>query len=252
MNRMTKGKRKMAKETDISVPVVGVDGKKTGTVTLPQDLFAAKINKSLMAQAVRVYLANQRAETASTKTRGEVEGSTRKIYRQKGTGRARHGAIRAPIFVGGGITFGPKPRDYRLDMPKKMKRAALASALTSKRRDVIVVDGFSRIKKTRMMAKALAAVGVSGSTLLVTASGDHRAARNIPSVDVMPVANLHAYAVLSHQNVVFMKEALAPLLEKKEPSFPLREERSASSQRRSDQAAQSRGNDHQRKRRVSQ
>ncbi len=192
----------------LSVPVLGIDGKPTGKITLPKELFAAKINKDLMAQAVRVYLANQRQGAASTKTRGQVEGSTRKIYRQKGTGRARHGGIRAPIFVGGGIAFGPKPRDYHLDFPKKMKHAALASALTSKRTDVIVVDGFSDIKKTKLMAEALAAIGASGKTLLVTDAGGHRAAQNIASVDIMPMTNLHAYTVLSHRKIVFMKEAL--------------------------------------------
>lgn len=198
----------MPRVSPLSVAVVGIDGKPAGKMVLPKELFAANINKPLMAQAVRVYLANQRQGTASTKTRGEVEGSTRKIYRQKGTGRARHGAIRAPIFVGGGIVFGPKPRDYHLDLPKKMKRAALASALTSKRTDVIIVDGFSDIKKTKLMAGALASVGASGKTLLVTDAGGHRAARNIASVDIMPMTNLHAYAVISHQKLVFMKEAL--------------------------------------------
>src|SRR3972149_4980450 len=97
----------------IRTSVVGLDGKSAGSITLPQALNNAKINRQLMAQAVRVYLANQRVGNASTKTRGEVEGSTRKIYKQKGTGRARHGAIRAPIFVGGGVVFGPQPPEYR-------------------------------------------------------------------------------------------------------------------------------------------
>lgn len=200
----------MPRKAGISIPVLGVDGKRTGTIQLPKELFAAKVNKPLMAQAVRVYLANQREGGASTKTRGQVEGSTRKIYRQKGTGRARHGAIRAPIFVGGGIVFGPKPRDYHLDMPKKMKRAALASALTSALEEgkVMVIDGLSAVTKTKNMVSTLQA---TGSTLLVIskdAGGVVRAARNIAFVDIMPMTNLHAYAVISHQKLVFMKEAL--------------------------------------------
>lgn len=197
----------------LSVVVVGTDGKPAGKITLPKELFAAKVNKPLMAQAVRVYLANQRGGTASTKTRGEVEGSTRKIYRQKGTGRARHGAIRAPIFVGGGIVFGPRPRDYRMDFPKKMKRASLASALTSALVEgkMTVVDGLSGVEKTNSMAKTLQKIEATGSTLLVVSKGAEgvvRAARNIERVDILPVQNLHTYSVLSHQRIVFMKEAL--------------------------------------------
>ena len=197
----------------LSVPVLGIDGKPAGKMTLPKELFAAKINKGLMAQAVRVYLANQRGGHASVKTRGEVEGSTRKIYRQKGTGRARHGGIRAPIFVGGGIAFGPKPRDYHLDFPKKMKRAALASALTMALGEgkVSVISGLGGIVKTKIMAQTMQNIGPSGSTLLVIgkdARGVIRAARNIASVDITPETDLHAYTVLRHQRIVFMKEAL--------------------------------------------
>src|SRR3989344_7875158 len=140
--------RKTAVEKTVETPVVAkslakglkadvfdLSGKVTTTVTLPEYLFGAKVNRPLMAQAVRVYLANQRAGTQSTKTRGEVDGSTRKIYRQKGTGRARHGGIRAPIFVGGGIAHGPKPHDFSRELPQKMRRAALFSALSGKLKD---------------------------------------------------------------------------------------------------------------------
>lgn len=202
-----------AKQSGLSVPVLGTVGKPTGKITLPKELFAAKVNEPLMAQAVRVYLANQRQGSAATKTRGMVEGSTRKIYRQKGTGRARHGSIRAPIFIGGGIVFGPKPRDYRLDLPEKMKRAALASALTRALQEgkMIVVSGLGGVAKTKIMVKTLGDVGATGSTLLIIskdARGVIRAARNIATVDILPVQNLHAYGVLSHQKLVFMKEAL--------------------------------------------
>lgn len=207
-------RKKSVEKTGPSIGVLDTNGKPMGKMSLPKELFAAKVNKVLMAQAVRVYLANQRQGSASTKTRGEVEGSTRKIYRQKGTGRARHGAIRAPIFVGGGIVFGPKPRDYRFTIPKKMKRAALASALTSAFQDgkVIVVGGLSDVApKTKIMANALDLVGAVGSTLLVVSKGAHgviRAARNIEGVDILPIQNLHTYSVISHQKLVFMKEAL--------------------------------------------
>lgn len=206
-------KKPASKVTGISVPVVGIDGKSSGKMTLPKELFAAKINNVLMAQAVRVFLSNQREGSAATKTRGQVEGSTRKIYRQKGTGRARHGGIRAPIFVGGGIVFGPNPRDYSLAFPKKMRRAALASALTSALGEgkMIVVDGFEGIAKTKIMAKSLQNVGVTGPALLIVGRDGKtgaRSARNIADLDILPAQNLHAYTVMSHQKLVFMKEAI--------------------------------------------
>src|SRR5581483_3879222 len=119
----------------LSASVYDLKGKAIGRVTLPSEVFGVEENPHLLAQAVRVYLANQRQGTVSTKTRGEVQGSTRKIYRQKGTGRARHGGIRAPIFVHGGIVFGPKPREFSLSMPQKMRRLALFTALSGKVKD---------------------------------------------------------------------------------------------------------------------
>ncbi len=204
------------KETGTRISVVGIDGKAAGSITLPAELFAAKINRQLMAQAVRVYLANQRGGHASTKTRGEVEGSTRKIYKQKGTGKARHGAIRAPIFVGGGIVFGPRPRDYSLAFPQKMRKVALASALSEqlKKQNVIVVSGLSDVKKTKAVASMFGAVGATRSTLLVIpkdSANVTRAARNISQVDILPVSDLHTYSVLMHSKLVFMKEAIGEL-----------------------------------------
>lgn len=212
----TVAKVSFEKTTGIKTPVVGMDGKAAGSITLPADLFDVKVNKQLMAQAVRVYLANQRAGHASTKTRGEVEGSTRKIYKQKGTGKARHGAIRAPIFVGGGIVFGPRPRDYSLGFPKKMKKVALASALTQQfgNKNVIVLSGLSVVTKTKPVAHALTAIGATRRTLLVTAKDSSavvRAGRNIEGVDILPVADLNTYSVLMHGKVVFMKEAIGEL-----------------------------------------
>jgi len=200
----------------IRASVVGLDGKTAGSVTLPADLFAAKINKQLMAQAVRVYLANQRVGHASTKTRGEVEGSTRKIYKQKGTGKARHGGIRAPIFVGGGIVFGPRPRDYSLEMPQKMKHVALASALTQQlgNKNIIVVSGLSDVTKTKAVASMLTAVGATRKTLLVipkNSAAVGRAGRNIENVDILPVSDLNTYSIVMHSKLVFMKEAIGEL-----------------------------------------
>lgn len=197
--------------------VVGVDGKSAGSVLLPSEYFGQKPNNQLIAQAIRIYLANQRMGQAKTKTRGEVEGSTRKIYKQKGTGRARHGGIRAPIFVGGGIVFGPIPRDYSLKFPQKMKRVALACALSKQLTDgnVIVISGLSDLKpKTKLFATAFSKAGSVNSTLLVVSKDAGmvtRAARNIAGLDVLPVTDMHTYGVMTHGKIIFMKEALTAL-----------------------------------------
>ncbi len=201
---------------NVQLNVVGLDGKVEGKVSAPARLFAAKINKVLLAQSVRVYLANQREGGAATKTRGEVRGSTRKIYRQKGTGRARHGGVRAPVFVGGGITFGPVPHEFTLKFPQKMKRAALASALTDKKEagDMIVVTGLNTINKTKQMAELLGKIGAGKNPLMVVSKDADqavRSARNIEGVEIMPANNLNSYIMLAHKKVVFMKEAL-PLM----------------------------------------
>jgi len=216
--RAKQGKKKpvVKVETGIRMSVVGLDGKAAGSITLPKEMFGVKPNSQLMAQAVRVYLANQRGGHASTKTRGEVEGSTRKIYKQKGTGKARHGGIRAPIFVGGGIVFGPRPRDYSLSFPQKMRKIALASALTTqlKNQNVIVVSGLTGVKKTKEVASMLTAVGATHKTLVVTpkdAVTVVRASRNIENVDTLPVSDINTYSILMHGKVVFMKEAIGEL-----------------------------------------
>lgn len=209
----------------VKIDVYNIKGKVVSSIGLPKDIFAAKINSTLMAQAVRVYLANQRQGTASTKTRGEVRGSTRKIYRQKHTGRARHGGIRAPIFVGGGIVFGPKPRSYKLTLPKKMKRKALFAALTLKRKDkaIKVITGLEKIEpKTKEFLgffKKLSEEKNSVKMKFLLVIPDKmenvsRAVRNIGFVDVLPPELLNTYQVLNHQKIVFTKEALS-VLEKK-------------------------------------
>src|SRR3989344_1501184 len=131
----------------ISAPMYNVRGAKNGSLALPKEVFGVKINQPLMAQAVRVYLANQRQGNASTKSRGDISLTTAKWYRQKGTGRARHGAKSAPIFVGGGVAHGPKPKDYSLNLPQKMKKAALYSELSLKAKDgeIKILSGLSKI-----------------------------------------------------------------------------------------------------------
>lgn len=204
------------KASGLSVSVYSLAGRAAGTMVLPKEVFGNVVNKALLAQALRVYMTNQKTFTASTKTRGEVIGSTAKIYRQKGTGRARHGAITAPIFVGGGIVFGPKPRKVRLDLSKRMKKQALLSALSTKAKDLSVL-GVSGLEKatgnTREMFKLLQKFN-SKSALIVTAQKvDNvvRAARNIPGVSVLPVNQLNAYEVLRHKILLITKDAVEVL-----------------------------------------
>ena len=207
------------KAVSLKVTVFDASGKSTGTITLPDSIFGQKPNKALIAQAVRVYLANQRQGNASTQTRGEVIGSTRKIYRQKGTGRARHGALKAPIFVGGGVAHGPKPHSFTMDFPKKMRQAALISALSQKAQDgmVQVVDGeFSG--KTKEFAKLIKAMelgtrGKANKVLLVVEGSEmvKRAAQNIEGLSIETAATVSTYGVRVCRNVVFVKNAVDQL-----------------------------------------
>ncbi|MBI4036423.1 50S ribosomal protein L4 [Candidatus Daviesbacteria bacterium] len=198
----------------LSVPVYSLAGRAAGTMSLPKEIFGQKVNKNLLAQAVRVYLTNQKVMTASTKTRGEIRGSTRKVRPQKGTGRARHGARTAPIFVGGGVTFGPKPRRVRLALPQKMKQAALLSALSSKLADkeILGVAGLEKATgKTKEIAKLMKKITDKKSALIVTGEVQDnvvRGSRNIPGVSVLPANMLNAYEILRHRILLLTKEAV--------------------------------------------
>lgn len=214
--------KKVAKveKKGVTANVLDLKGKVIGTVSLPQAMFGAEVNETLLAQAIRVYRANQRQGTSSTKTRGEVTGSTRKIYRQKGTGRARHGGITAPIFVGGGIAFGPKPRDYSLSLPQKMKRGALFSALSSKTKDdaIKIVAGLEKMDpKTKNFVDMLNHVSPDQKKrkvlLVLPAKTDSvlRAARNVEGVSLLPANQLNAYDVMNTRTIVVMKDALETL-----------------------------------------
>ncbi len=202
------------------IDIYDTTGKKTSKIQLPKEIFEAKINEQLMAQAVRVYLANQRKARAKTKKRGEVVGSRRKIYRQKGTGQARHADRYAPIFVGGGIAHGPRGGPAkRLKMPKKMRRLALFSALTSKLKEksIIVVEGLEKMKpKTKEMVKIMQNFDLEGKILLVQAKKIEnivRAARNIANVKLMPANLLNTYEVLKRRRLLLTKDSIKALKE---------------------------------------
>ncbi len=202
------------------VPVYNTEGETVGELELREDVFAVPVNEPLLHQAVVTYLANRRLGTHKTKTRGEVRGGGRKPWRQKGTGRARQGSIRAPHWRKGGIVFGPRPRDYRLRLPRKMRRGALRSALSAKVRDgaLLVLDELHLPRPaTREVLRVLRNLGVADKKpLLVLPRVDRdvvRAARNLPGVETAVAADLNAYTVLKHPRVVFTREAVERVTE---------------------------------------
>ena len=202
----------------LKAKVIDGTGKSSGTRDLPEEIFGGEVNVSLMHQAVQAQLAGIRSGTASTKTRSEVRGGGKKPWRQKGTGRARHGSTRSPIWVGGGIVFGPKPRDYGQRLPKKMRSAALRSALASKAADdnVWVLDGFTETK-TKAAASALRAAGIEGRVLVVVNSDDegaatvHRAFRNLAGAAFSYDRSLSTYDVLLADAVIYTAPAFDAL-----------------------------------------
>jgi large subunit ribosomal protein L4 len=197
-----------------TVTLKSASGADKGQVELADQVFGVQPNVPLMHQVVTAQLAKRRAGTQSTKTRAEVSGGGRKPYKQKGTGNARQGSIRAPHFSGGGVALGPKPRKYDQKTPKKMIKAALRSALSDRAAEgkVIVVDtwGFDA-PKTKDAVKALAAVGVTGGALVVVHRDDVvtiKAFRNLPDVQLIEIGELNAYDVLCNEWIVFTQATL--------------------------------------------
>jgi large subunit ribosomal protein L4 len=201
-----------------SVSVLDIKGKVAGKISLDQSYFNGKINKPLLQQAVLMYLANRRCGCASTKTRDEVRGGGRKPWRQKGTGRARTGSIRNPIWRGGGVVFGPHPRKYGYSPPKNIKSLALQHSLNSKIKDneLVVVDKISLASpKAKEFILFLTAIKAKDRPLVVIEKHSPdilRGSRNIPGVTVKPFNNINAHDVLRHKKVVFSKQALENLV----------------------------------------
>jgi len=194
-------------------------GAAVGNVELGDVLFAAPISVALLHQVVTAQLAGRRMGTSDSKTRGEVRGGGKKPYRQKGTGRARQGTPSAPHYRGGGAVFGPHPRSYEQRLPRKMKRAALRGALTSKLGDeaIRIVDAFGlEAIKTQEIAGILGALKASGRILVIAPAGDERlrlSARNLPTVDVILADSLNVVDVMNADTVVIEQPALARLEE---------------------------------------
>ena len=201
-----------------SVSVYNMEGAQVGTIELSDSIFAVPVNEHLVHQAVVAQLANKRQGTQKAKTRSEVRGGGRKPWRQKGTGHARQGSIRAPQWTGGGVVFAPVPRDYEVKMNKKERRAALKSALTSKVQDnkLVVVDSLTLAEaKTKEMQKVLTNLKAD-KALVVTADDDQKvvlSARNIADVQTATVNTINVYDVMKHNTVVVTKDAVASIEE---------------------------------------
>jgi large subunit ribosomal protein L4 len=196
-------------------------------LALPADYFDGTVNEPVLHQAIKTYLGNQRQGTAKTKTRSFVSGGNQKPWKQKGTGRARSGSSRSPLWRGGGIVFGPIPRDYRADIPKKVRQLARRSALNARAREesLFVVDEMSfDAPKTSKLAGMLEKMGLEGKKVLVLANGENRnlylSGRNIPTARVMNWSNASAYDVIWSDAVVVEQGALGADLEEVEGAEP--------------------------------
>lgn len=203
------------------MPTVGLfnkEGNKIEDIQLNDKVFAVEVNADAMHQVVVALLANKRQGTQSAKTRAEVRGGGIKPWRQKGTGRARQGSIRAPQWIKGGVVFAPKPRDYRMSIPKSMRRVAMLSALTSKVQndEMVVLDSLTlEAPKTKEIVKMLNAFNAK-KTLIITAEANetvYKSARNIEGVAVLPVNNINVYDLLKYSKVIMTKDAVSKIEE---------------------------------------
>lgn len=196
------------------IDMLNREGSSVGEIELNDAIFMNRINVPIMHQAVRVYLASLRRGTHNTKNRAAVAGGGKKPWRQKGTGRASFGSSRNPVWRGGGVVFGPTPRDYSIAMPKKMRRAALLSALSSKLADgdLIVIDELDfEAPKTKEMARILNNIGAANALVVLGEDALNAALslRNIASVEAVPFDGMNTYNVLYHNKLVITKAALA-------------------------------------------
>lgn len=230
---MVKTNKKVVKKTaktikrhsNLDIPILDLRGEEKDSFKLPKEIFQVETKPSLFAYYIRIYLANQRQGTVSTKTREEVTGSTRKIYRQKGTGRARHGDIKAPIFVGGGVAHGPKPRDFSLEINKKQKRKVFFASLTLKNKEgklLLVDDEITKIKpKTKeadsWIKRILKKDDIKRQKITIVLPKIEKnnfvlAVRNLPQVNFLSIENLNPFIVLKSDYIIFLKSALDRLI----------------------------------------
>jgi large subunit ribosomal protein L4 len=206
----------------VKVSVVDMTNKKIGDVDLADSVFAREDGEGMIYEVVKMQLANRRRGCACSKNRGEVSGTTAKMYRQKGTGRARHGSYKVPIFVGGGKAFGPHPRDYSYRVPKKVRRGALRAALSRKAKDgsLLIVDSFDcKEIKTKSFVDQLSKLGVTTALVIHEEPSENlmKSARNVPSAKVRSCDGLNVYDVMRYEHVIFTKVALEKVQEVLKP-----------------------------------
>jgi large subunit ribosomal protein L4 len=198
----------------VQLPVYNLAGKEVRKIEVSDAVFGMPFNETLVHQVMVGLRANARQGTAATKSRGMVRGSTRKLFRQKGTGNARAGSKKSPLRKGGGVTFGPHPRDYRQQIPRKMRRLAMRCVLSAKAGDgeLKVLDTFDFSEpKTKKMLTALLALGVEASALIVTPEPEEniiKSARNIPAVKTAPAGSISILDILSHKNLIMTEAAV--------------------------------------------
>ncbi len=201
-----------------TVGLFNKEGKQVGEIQLNDNIFGVEVNEHALHQVVVAQLANKRQGTQSAKTRAEVRGGGIKPWRQKGTGRARQGSIRAPQWIKGGVVFAPKPRDYKMSIPKTMRRVAMLSALTSKvqNNEMVVLESLEfDAPKTKSVVAMLSAFNAK-KTLIITAEANeivYKSARNIEGVAVMPVNNINVYDLLKYPKVMITKDAVSKIEE---------------------------------------
>ena len=196
------------------VIMLKMDGTEAGNIELNDDIFGIEVNRNAVHAVVVNYLANQRQGTQSAKTRGEVRGGGRKPFRQKGTGRGRQGSSTSPNQIGGGIVFAPKPRDYRYTLPKKLRRLAMKSALSSKveEKEIIVLDSLKMDEpKTKEMIKVLGNIKAADKALIITDIKDEnviRSAANIPGIKTTMVGEMNVYDIVNHTSLIVTRDAV--------------------------------------------
>ena len=199
------------------VKVVNLSNEEVGELELSDEVFGAPLNKALIYSAVKSYLANQRAGTSATKTRGDTSGSGKKLWKQKGTGRARVASIRSPLWKGGGNVHGPQPRDWSYKIPKKMRRGAIRSVLSERLREggLVIVENFElQSHKTKDFAGALAKLGLDQKTLIVDSLDNHNLAlssRNLPDITYVSASGVNVYDLLTHERLALTREAASAL-----------------------------------------
>ncbi|MBW2061658.1 MAG: 50S ribosomal protein L4 [Deltaproteobacteria bacterium] len=203
----------------VMVDIYNLSKEKVGQIELPSDIFDVPLRPHLVHEVVLAQLASRRSGTASTKGRSEIRGSTHKPYRQKGTGRSRAGSLKSPIRRGGGVIFGPKPRNYSYRPPKKVKRTALKVALTAKlqEEELLILNTFDLPEiKTKLFVEAMAGLDLTNALIVTPEAHENleRSARNVPGIKVLRSGGLNVYDVLKYRHLVLLKPCIAQITER--------------------------------------